>query len=65
LSRRIRFTEHAGLEVIAEGFNLFNRTNFQLPNNTFGQGIEPLATFGRPTGAADPRQLQFGLRLNF
>jgi hypothetical protein len=65
LSRRIRFTEHAGMEVIAEGFNLFNRSNFQLPNNTFGQGTEPLATFGRPTGAADPRQLQFGLRLNF
>ncbi|HKP88317.1 MAG TPA: TonB-dependent receptor [Blastocatellia bacterium] len=65
LSRRIRFSEHAGLEVIAEGFNLFNRSNFQLPNNTFGQGATPLATFGRPTGAADPRQLQFGLRFNF
>jgi len=65
LSRRLRFTEHAGLEVIAEGFNLLNRSNFQLPNNTFGQGTTALATFGRPTGAADPRQIQFGLRLAF
>ncbi len=65
LSRRIRFTEQAGLEVIAEGFNLFNRSNFQLPNNTFGQGVTPLPSFGRPTAAADPRQVQFGLRLNF
>src|SRR5882672_10362572 len=55
LSRRIRFNERFGLEVIAEGFNMFNRANFQLPN----------ATFGRPTAAADPRQIQFGLRLSF
>ncbi len=65
LSRRLRLTEHAGLEVIAEGFNLFNRSNFQLPNNTFGQGTTPLAAFGRPTAAADPRQIQIGLRVSF
>ncbi len=65
LSRRIRFTERVGVEVLAEGFNLFNRANFQLPNNTFGTGTTPNATFGKPNGAADPRQLQFGLRLSF
>lgn len=65
LSRCIRFTERYGLEVIAEGFNLFNRANFQLPNNTFGTGTTPLPTFGRPTGAADPRQIQFGLKSTF
>ncbi len=65
LSRRIRFSEHAGLEIIAEGFNLLNRSNFQLPNATFGTGTTPNATFGRPTAAADPRQLQFGLRVSF
>jgi hypothetical protein len=65
VSRRFRFTEHFGLEVMAEGFNLFNRSNFQLPNGTIGTGTTPLATFGRPTGAADPRQFQFGLRLSF
>jgi Carboxypeptidase regulatory-like domain/TonB dependent receptor len=65
LSRRIRFTERIGLEVIAEGFNMFNRANFQLPNATFGTGGTPNATFGLPTAAADPRQFQFGLRLSF
>jgi hypothetical protein len=65
LSRRIRFTERFGIEVIAEGFNLFNRANYQLPNNTFGSGTTPPAAFGRPTAAADPRQIQFGLRLSF
>jgi hypothetical protein len=65
LSRRIRLTERFGMEVIAEGFNLFNRANYQLPNNTFGSGTTPPAAFGRPTAAADPRQIQFGLRLSF
>jgi hypothetical protein len=65
LSRKFRFTEHLEMEAIAEGFNLLNRANFQLPNNTFGTGATPLATFGRPTAAGDPRQIQFGLRLSF
>jgi hypothetical protein len=64
LSRRIRFTERMRLEVIVEGFNMFNRANFQLPNATFGTGGTPNANFGRPTAAADPRQIQFGLRLS-
>ena len=53
------------LETLVEGFNVFNRANLQLPNNVFGTGITPLPSFGQPTGAADPRQLQFGLRLSF
>ena len=64
LSRRIRFTERFAMEVIAEGFNVFNRANLQLPNNVFGTGTTPLPAFGKATGAADPRQLQFGLRLS-
>jgi hypothetical protein len=50
--------------VIAEAFNVFNRANLQLPNNVFGTGTTPLPAFGRPTGASDSRQLQFGLRLS-
>ena len=65
LSRRVRFTERFGAEVIAEAFNVLNRTNLQLPNSTFGSGATPLPAFGKATGAADPRQLQFGLRLSF
>ena len=64
LSRRMRFSDRSSLEVIAEGFNLFNRANLQLPNNVFGTGTRPLPAFGHATGAADPRQLQFGLRLS-
>lgn len=65
LSRKFRVNERIRVEAIAEGFNLLNRANFQLPNNVFGTGTSPLPSFGRPTAAADPRQIQFGLRLNF
>ena len=65
LSRRFRFTDHLALEAIAEGFNLLNRANLGVPNNTFGMGMTPLASFGQPTAAFDPRQVQFGLRLSF
>ncbi|HVF86048.1 MAG TPA: TonB-dependent receptor [Pyrinomonadaceae bacterium] len=65
LGRRFRFTERAELEVLAEGFNVLNRANFAIPNNTFGTGAIPLASFGRPTAAFDARQFQFGLRLSY
>lgn len=65
LSRRFRLTEKMQLETLVEGFNVLNRANMQLPNNTFGTGTTALPSFGQPTGAADPRQIQFGLRLNF
>jgi hypothetical protein len=65
LSRRFQITERVGLDVLAEGFNLFNRANFGVPNNTFGSGATPLATFGQPTAAFDPRQFQFGLKVSF
>ncbi|MGH9903957.1 MAG: hypothetical protein ACRD8U_00060, partial [Pyrinomonadaceae bacterium] len=65
LSRRFRLTERVQVETLIEGFNVFNRANLQLPNNVFGPGAQPLASLGQPTAASDPRQLQFGLRLNF
>jgi hypothetical protein len=65
LSRRFAFTEKVNLELLVEGFNLFNRTNFSVPNNTFGTGTTALATFGKPTAALDPRQIQLGFRLSF
>lgn len=65
LSRTFKFNERFSLETIAEGFNLFNRSNLGVPNNIFGTGATPLAAFGRATVANDPRQIQFGLRLNF
>jgi hypothetical protein len=65
LSKRFRVKEHFAVEAIAESFNTFNRSNFQLPNNIFGPDQTPLASFGRPTAAAEPRQIQFGLRVDF
>jgi hypothetical protein len=65
LSRRFHLTDHVGLEMLAEGFNLFNRSNFGVPNNTFGSGVTPNATFGQPTQAFDPRQFQLGLKFSF
>lgn len=78
LSRRFALgSEHRTLEFIAEGFNLLNRTNFRTVNNVVGnitveQLPAPLEGFrGSPTeplaftSAFDPRQFQFGLKLNF
>jgi hypothetical protein len=65
VSRRFRLTERVGLQLLAEGFNVLNRSNFGVPNNTFGSGVNPLSTFGRPTSAFDPRQFQFGMKVSF
>lgn len=65
LDKIVRLSEHARLELIVESFNTFNRSNLQLPNRVFGAGITPLGSFGAPTGAADPRQIQLGLRFSF
>jgi hypothetical protein len=80
LSRRFRLgaNERRNLEFIAEGFNLTNHTNFRTVNNTVG-GI-PITALPYPitgiagaapttplayTSAYDPRQFQFGLKINF
>ena len=65
LSRRFRLTERVDLQLLAEGFNVLNRVNFGVPNNTFGPGVNPLPTFGQPTAAFDPRQFQFGMKVSF
>lgn len=58
LTRRIALTERANLELIGEVFNLFNRVNVIDVNNNF-------TVAGTPTAAADPRQFQFGAKINF
>jgi len=65
LRRHFRLTERVGFDVVAEGFNLLNRSNYAVPNNTFGPGVIPLPSFGRPTAAFDSREFQFGLKLTF
>lgn len=65
LSRKFRITERVDVQLLAEGFNVLNRPNFGVPNNTFGSGVLPLPTFGQPTAAFDPRQFQFGMKVSF
>ena len=65
VSRRFRLSERLNLDLLAEGFNLFNRSNFGVPNNTFGPGTTPNTNFRQPTAAYDPRQFQFGVKLSF
>jgi hypothetical protein len=69
--RSIRFGEHTRLDLIAEGFNLFNRFNeaaaapFFKAVNAFGQRAGNGRYYSRPTASYDPRQFQFGVKLNF
>jgi hypothetical protein len=65
VSRKFRITERVEMQLLAEGFNMLNRANFSVPNNTRGTGVNPLPTFGQATQAFDPRQFQFGMRLSF
>jgi hypothetical protein len=65
LGRKFDLWERFKLEMLAESFNTLNRTNLQFPNNTYGTGTSPLPTFGRATNAADPRQVQLGLKVSF
>jgi hypothetical protein len=71
LMRTIRFGERVNLNLIAEGFNLFNRFNeaaasgFINDVNNFKQRAGNGAYYSRPTASFDPRQFQFGVKLNF
>ena len=66
--KNFHITERFNVQFRAESFNLFNRTNFELPgangavNNRV---VGPSTNFGEAGGAYDPRQLQFGLKLSF
>ncbi len=60
LLKNIGLTESLKLQVRAEAFNLFNRVNFDLPDNFVGS-----PSFGRIRSAQSPRHIQFGLKLLF
>lgn len=70
LTRRINFGERINLDLIAEGFNLFNRFNEAAGNpfynvvNAYGQR-KGNKYYSEPTSAFDPRQFQLGVKLSF
>ncbi len=60
LIKDTKIKERLTLQFRAEVFNLFNRPNFDLPDNFLGS-----PTFGQILSARDPRHIQFGLKLLF
>jgi hypothetical protein len=68
LTRVIRVTGRVNIEALAEAFNLTNRRNVLTRNTNFGSGAypaNPSPTFGQITAVAEPRSIQFGLRVRF
>ena len=71
LARLVPIGERLRLELIAEGFNLFNRFNEAAASpfiddvRLFNQRAANGRYYSRPTASFDPRQFQFGLKLNF
>ncbi|MEO8648951.1 MAG: hypothetical protein ABI539_07275, partial [Acidobacteriota bacterium] len=71
VTKRLRFGERVSLDLIAEGFNLFNRFNEAAANpfytvvNAFGERSSGGKYYSQPTASFDPRQFQFGFKLNF
>jgi hypothetical protein len=54
------FTERFTTQLRAEFFNLFDRDNFDQPDNFVGS-----PTFGQVVSAGDSRRIQFGLKFLF
>jgi len=71
VAKLVPIGEKVRLELIAEGFNLFNRFNEAAASPFISDvlGFNLRASngrfFSRPTATFDPRQFQFGLKLNF
>ena len=71
LAKMVPIGEHFRLELIAEGFNLFNRFNEAAASpfiddvRLFNQRPANGRYYSRSTAAFDSRQFQFGLKLNF
>ena len=77
ITRRFKMGERANLQLLAEGFNLANRTNFASVNNIVGpkvigttfnvsgtNTVSPSTPLGF-TSAFPMRQLQLGIRIGF
>ena len=71
VSKLVPIGERVRLELIAEGFNLFNRFNEAAASpfiddvRAFNERASNGRYFSRSTATFDPRQFQFGLKLNF
>jgi hypothetical protein len=59
--KRIRFKERLGVELRLEAFNVFNHTNFSVPNTLSIDDTD----FGKINSAFDPRILQLSWKFTF
>lgn len=59
--KRIRFKERLGIELRLEAFNVFNHTNFSVPNTLDIEATD----FGKINAAFDPRILQLSWKFTF
>ncbi|MEP6536184.1 MAG: hypothetical protein ABJF23_12735, partial [Bryobacteraceae bacterium] len=57
----IKIKERQEIQIRADGFNIFNHTQFQ----TVGTSFFTPATFGKVTAARDPRSFMVGARIQF
>jgi hypothetical protein len=65
LSRRFPLGERLKFDVIADAFNLFNRTNVAAVNQLCDPTAGTTCFAGQPTAAYDARQFQFALKLSW
>jgi len=74
VSKRLTVRGRTETDVLAEAFNLFNRSNFSEVNSIFGRGAYPdqpqrdgqgRVTYGLFEQALPPRQLQLAVRFTF
>ncbi len=69
LQKSIRMTERANLILRAESYNTTNHLNLYTQNGVYGNGANPVATFGTPQGGlanvGPPRMMQFMARIVF
>ena len=66
LSKTFKFTERVNMKFDANGFNVFNHTNFVLA--TAGGNAHnkyTSANFGQAAGTLSQRVLQLGLKISF
>jgi len=65
LAKQIPFGERFRLELIADGFNLSNRTNVAAVNQLCDPTAGLTCLAGQPTAAYDARQFQFAVKLHW
>ena len=65
IAKRIPLGERMNIELIADGFNMLNRTNIAAVNQLCDPSAGANCSAGQPTASYDARQFQFALKLHW